>query len=620
MSSLIGFTKFENTLIQKDELIVKFKKILSKSSKFPSKISNVSKFLSCIFNEKSNFKSFDSDFISIIIVGYLYGVEDEVHYLVKELNKHNVEKVLYELHGDYTLIVHNKIKNYLYLIRDKVGICPLYYSFDTKSNFIGFSTNSASLGVSPSVGFELNKHYVDVYAGSHYRLIDNNRNSSPFKNIFQVPAGHFVKFDLSNMNYELQNYWNVKNKNIKFKSENELIEEYKFLIKLSVEQRLKKANSPTFTLSGGMDSSSILAVASLLSKQSFEAYSSVYSDKTYDETEDIKSMLRKHVKKWNPVKIEGINLFNDIKKLVTIHNEPVATATWLSHFKIVGNIYKSKFDSLFGGLGGDELNAGEYEYFFYRFADIKFEDNTDLLDFEIKKWAEYHNHPIYIKNKEVALNKMLEVCDLSKKGICLVDEERKNKYANLLNESRSSINNFKPKMDHFSDSYLNNRTMQDIFYETAPCCIRAENRQTNYYGINSFLPFYDDRLVDFMLNVNGKYKIKDGVTKYLLRKAMRGILPHDTIHRIKKTGWNAPSHLWFTKDSYDDVYDMITSSKFVNRDIYNACKVKKIFEDHVNIVSKNMTIENHMMFLWQLVNLNLWMDWVDDLKVEFGKN
>ena len=59
--------------------------------------------------------------------------------------------------------------------------------------------------------------------------------------------------------------------------------------------------------------SSVLAVASLLSKQSFEAYSSVYNDKTYDETEDIKSMLSKHVKKWNPVKIEAIDLFNDIK-------------------------------------------------------------------------------------------------------------------------------------------------------------------------------------------------------------------------------------------------------------------------------------------------------------------
>ena len=99
---------------------------------------------------------------------------------------------------------------------------------------------------------------MDIYAGSHYRLIDNDRNSSPFKNIFQVPAGHFVKFDLRNMNHELQNYWTVKNKKIEFKSENELIEEYKFLIKLSVEQRLKKANSPTFTLSGGMDSSSVL--------------------------------------------------------------------------------------------------------------------------------------------------------------------------------------------------------------------------------------------------------------------------------------------------------------------------------------------------------------------------
>ena len=51
--------------------------------------------------------------------------------------------------------------------------------------------------------------------------------------------------------------------------------------------------------------------------------------------------------------------------------------------------------------------------------------------------------------------------------------------------------------------------------------METENRQTNYYGINSFFAVYDDRLVDFMLNVNGKYKIKDGVTKYLLRKAMR---------------------------------------------------------------------------------------------------
>ena len=327
-------------------------------------------------------------------------------------------------------------------------------------------------------------------------------------------------------------------------------------------------------------------------------------------------MLNKYVRQWYPIKIEGFDLFKKIKNLVKIHNEPVATATWLSHMEIVKNVHENKFQSLFGGLGGDELNAGEYEYFFFRFADLKYSGQNDLLESEIAKWQEYHDHPIFKKNRQIAFKTMDEVCDFDVKGLCLVDNKRKNKYAYLLNKDRMSIKNYKPKMYSFSDSYLNNRTWQDIFYETAPCCIRAENRQSSYYGLDNFLPFYDDRLVKFMINLDGKYKIKNGITKYLLRKAMTGILPKKTNDRIKKTGWNAPSHIWFSQDAYDDIKDMLNSSKFINRGIYNINEVQLILDEHVDIVSNNLKKENHMMFFWQMINLELWMNWIEQINSE----
>ena len=100
------------------------------------------------------------------------------------------------------------------------------------------------------------------------------------------------------------------------------------------------------------------------------AYSTTYKDKTYDETDEIESMLDGNVSKWTKNEIDNPNIVEIINKMLIANDEPVATATWLSHFILSEQISKSGYKSVFGGLGGDELNAGEYEYFFYNFADI----------------------------------------------------------------------------------------------------------------------------------------------------------------------------------------------------------------------------------------------------------
>jgi asparagine synthase (glutamine-hydrolysing) len=110
-----------------------------------------------------------------------------------------------------------------------------------------------------------------------------------------------------------------------------------------------------------------------------------------------------------------------------------------------------------------------------------------------------------------------------------------------------------------------------------------------------------------MFRVPGTLKYREGVTKHLLRQAMTGILPEETRTRVKKTGWNAPAHLWFSGAGRDQLLDLVHSQRFRERGIYQVPEVLRLIEEHERIVSSGEPREHHMMFLWQLVNLELWL-------------
>lgn len=174
-----------------------------------------------------------------------------------------------------------------------------------------------------------------------------------------------------------------------------------------------------------------------------------------------------------------------------------------------------------------------------------------------------------------------------------------------------NLADFEPAMDHVFSSYLKNRTYQDLYRETAPCCLRAEDHQTTAFDLDNFLPFFDHRLAEFMFRIPGTLKIRNGVTKYLLRQAMRSVLPEQTRTRIKKTGWNAPAHLWFSGSEKGQLLDLIHSRSFRERGIYDMQAVRQLLEEHDRIVSNGLSQESHMMFFWQLVNVELWLSTVD---------
>lgn len=532
------------------------------------------------------------------------------------VRRHGMAGALARLEGDFAIAVVDTAAGRLWLARDRFGVKPLYWT--AVSGGVGFASQPRSLLRLPEVAVEPDPSFVARFAGSHYRTFDNDPESSPYRNIRQVPAASVLEIH-GRTPGSPRAYWRLEEQSDIAAPEAELAEVYRHKLFGSVQRRLKTGCRPVFTLSGGLDSSSILCSAVALSGKRQHAVSCVYSDHIYDERDEIGDVVADKVSTWHSIEIGNqIDIASIVARQVRLHDEPVATATWLSHLLLVERMVEEGFDALFGGLGGDELNAGEYEYFPMHFADLRASGDERELAHEIECWATRHDHPVHRKDLSRGKAMMERLSDPAVPGLCRPDRARMLRYAGVLRRDYFDLESFTPMMDRPFRSYLKNRAFQDTFRETLPCCLRAQDRHCGGVGIESFNPFLDHTLAEFMFRVPGTLKIRHGITKRLLREAMTGILPEATRTRVKKTGWNAPAHMWFSDRVLDHLRDRVSSAAFRERGIYDPAAVMSVIDDHVRIVTTPTQEENHMMFLWQLLNLDTWLDALPDISGDKG--
>jgi asparagine synthase (glutamine-hydrolysing) len=530
-------------------------------------------------------------------------VASDAELFAHSYSRRGLEETLIRANGDFAVAIYDSRDDTLWLARDRFGVRPMYYT--QGKDYVAFASRIRALLKLPDVPRSVNRRFVACFAGSHYRTFDNEPASSPYLAIVQLPAAFLAR--VHGRQVTVRRYWTLTEEPDMTEPEEVLAERYRELLLDAVRIRLSRAEAPAFTLSGGMDSSSVLACATNGPGCKQIAYSTVYEDATYDESAEIRTILDAAVSSWIPVPVENPDLASVLPRMIEANDEPVATATWLSHFLLCQRAHADGIRTLFGGLGGDELNAGEYEYFFYFFADLRRAGDEARLTRETERWVAHHNHPIYVKTSTVMEAALDRLVDLRVPGKCLPDGIRLGRYADVVSKQYFDLHAFVPVMDAPFTSYLKNRTYQDIYRETTPCCLRAADRQAGAFGICPVWPFFDHRLVELMFRVPGILKIRDGVTKHLLRTAMRNVLPDETRLRVKKTGWNAPAHIWFAGPGREFLMDLVGSAAFQRRGIYDVARVLAIINEHDTIVREHRPAENHMMFLWQLVNLELWL-------------
>jgi asparagine synthase (glutamine-hydrolysing) len=547
--------------------------------------------------------------IVCVLDGHIYntrelGADEGAAALISRLYlDYGILRMLELVNGDFAVALYDPRSEVLWLARDRCGVRPLYYTL--ADGRLAFASRPHALLTLPGVSKDVNRRFVGLYATCHYRYFDNQPQESPYDQIHQLPAASLLCFTGSGV--QLKRYWSLSDAPEHEEPEVELAERYRDLLLDAVALRLRCADRPLFTLSGGMDSSSVLVSADRAAGEPQPAASVVYDDPTYDESGDILSLVEARPRNWVITRIGSPDIFALIEEMIAAHDEPVGTATWLSHYLLCERARQEGFSSLFGGLGGDELNAGEYEYFLYHFADMRVAGRTEELRREVEMWVRHHDHPVFRKSLTAVEEGFKRLVDLTRPGRCLPDRLRLMRWSKALSPDWFRLETFEPVMECPFASYLKNRAYQDLYRETAPCCLRAEDRQASAFGLDHFLPFLDHRLVEFLFRVNGALKIRNGVTKRLLREAMRGLVPEATRSRVKKTGWNAPAHRWFSGKGREKLMDLVSSRAFRERGIYEHREVLRLIDEHEHIVSSGEFRENHMMFLWQLVNLELWL-------------
>ena len=527
------------------------------------------------------------------------------------VRRHGFVAAMARITGDVAVAVTDVESGRLWLGRDRFGVKPLYWT--PVAGGIAFASQPRALLAVPGVSPEPHPSFVARFAASHYRTFDNDPEASPFAAIRQLPAASVLEI-APNGSARLEVYWRLEEAGDFDLPEADLAEAYRHHLVAAVRRRVAPTERPLFTLSGGLDSSSVLCCAAEVTGASLQATSCVYTDATFDERDEIRDVVDARVSTWTPIEIgSAIDLTNLVERQVRLHDEPVATATWLPHLLLVERAAAAGADALFGGLGGDELNAGEYEYFPMHFADLRAAGREADLAHEVALWARHHDHPIHRKSPAAAEAMMAALTDPTVPGACRPDRTRMLRYAHVLQAESFDLAGFVPVMDRPFRSYLKNRAFQDLYRETLPCCLRAQDRHCNALGIESVTPFLDHDLAAFMFRVPGDLKIRDGVTKRLLREAMFGILPEATRLRVKKTGWNAPAHVWFSARTLEALRDRVSSAAFRQRGVYDPPAVLAIIDDHARIVAEGGREDNHMMFLWQLLNLDTWLAAIGDI-------
>lgn len=494
-----------------------------------------------------------------------------------------------KFNGMWALAIYNKKTKKLVLSRDRMGKKPLYYYKD-KEKLI-FASEIKAILKYPNLDIKPNLKKIFRYLSTNYRYIDIDTESY-FENIFQIPKSAYVEID-SNFNFSTHTYWKLTEFNNYQKNENDIIEEFRDLMIDSVRLRLRSDVPLGCFLSGGMDSTSITAIAYKVLKTPIMTFSGITGEKKgiYDESEYIDEVVKETHANHQYIKPDPANIFDVVDEMLNVHDEPICTVTWYSLYLIVKNMKDANVPVVLNGHGGDELLAGYWEHYQFNFLDLK---NDSSLKDEINAWHKNHNRDMAeITRTEKMIERVVSKQQLEIEKFpsysYIFNKEIQNEYD--LNIDIQGIN---------TKSTLTNKMYKELLFETIPASLRAEDRNTMAHSIESRSPFLDHRLIEYSYALENKYKIRDGLGKWILRESMKGILPEKVRMRKDKAGFISPADEWFKTINKNQILDMLNSDELKQINIFDIDALKSLYQEHL------MGLKNHHMFLWQLINVFIW--------------
>ncbi|MBF02171.1 MAG: asparagine synthase (glutamine-hydrolyzing) [Flavobacterium sp.] len=451
--------------------------------------------------------------------------------------------MLHDLNGMFAFVIYDKLKGEIFAARDRFGVKPFYYSF-IGENLI-FASEIKTLFTAGVEKMRNKKVWANYLSFGTYGL----PNETFWEKVNQLPGGHYFEYCLRDEKIQPVRWYDFVGNVLKMPQlgEEDLKRNYLQLLQDSIRLRFRADVAVGFNISGGLDSSVLLALVNneFPNNNAIEAFTFYTNDYRYDELHWVELMLEKTKKPLNKCLLKVDDVPQLIKKIATIQDEPFGGFPTLAYSQIFATARKRKIVVLLDGQGMDEAWAG-YDYY------------QTKTGFTIQGTKTTPVRP--------------EV---------LTEEYRA--YAS------------KEVYETPFDNDLQNLQYRDLFYTKIPRALRFNDRISMMHGTELREPFLDYRLVELAFSQNETVKIKNGQGKWLLRELMKDLLGSE-VALAPKRPLQTPQREWMASDLLEYITSKIEN--FSNSDLVKKDKVLSLWDEYQNGNQENS------FYIWQWINLN----------------
>lgn len=479
--------------------------------------------------------------------------------------------------GMWSFCIYDSEKKICFASRDRLGVKPFYY---INNNFLFcFASEQKAFIKSGLINSEINKVALSDYLLNG--LLENNV-SNFIQNINELLPGKNLIYDIVTHELKTYTYYNLSDEiNLKNDSLSEklLIEKISIAFENSVKIRLRSDVKIGTCLSGGIDSSALAVTISEMMNDSLFCFTSVFKNHLFNEEHFADSIVQKINAKHLKIEPTLEGFIEELDSLVYSQDIPIWDTSTYAQFKVMELAKQNNIKVLLDGQGADELFGGYHHHFIAKWNNLFFNGNYIEGLSDIFKSKKTFSSPLLFFIKE----KIKQKKNFNKKHL---NQFFKNEFI-----SNSNINN--PTL-YFND--LNQQLINDIYQVRLKSFLKCEDRCGMWHSVENRTPFADDvELINLLFSFHGNKKIKNGVSKYLLREAVKSKLPNKIYQRYDKKGFETPMQNWI-KQIRPQILSEIQNSNF---EFVDYKKLERT--DTNNIFHNKLLFRLFILSRWQKV-------------------
>lgn len=511
-------------------------------------------------------------------------------------------RMVEHLNGMFAFALWDARRRRLFIARDRFGEKPLYWG--VFGGALLFASEPKALLAHPAVHTNLNLNALRHYLSFDYVPAP----LSIYEGINKLPAAHTLT--LEDGEVKVERYWSLSYKTrVPVPDETEAAEHLKELLGDSVRMRLVSDVPLGVLLSGGVDSSTVAALAVQASSETVKTFSISFAESSFDESAYARAVAKFLGTDHHEERLSVDLAANLVSELGSWMDEPLSDPSLVPTY-LLSRFTRKHVTVALGGDGGDELFAGYQMYYGHRIARLydrvpanlrrslveplvrRLPVKTDNISFDYKarrfiagaRYDDVTRHHIWFGSFMPSEQEQV-----------LTDEVKRVTNADIYADARKLLD------ECDADNTIERMQSLDTQLYLAEDILTKVDRASMAVSLEVRAPFLDPRVAEFAASLPVDYKLRGRTTKYILKKAAAPMLPRFVTRRAKK-GFGVPVAEWIKGQLRPLARDLLSPERMRRTGLFNPTYVTRLLDEHERGVA------NHRKLLWTLLMFELWQE------------